>query len=169
MMARGRGENRVVPVTVELVSLEADASHLLVGDGHAVRITSPIEFRSDAEPRPTVCRGDQADNDGETDERRAAPVHGDVRKKAMLDSVPLARPRWEVTHRDGQAGPIGELLQFPLPEANAGAVAAAGVRGDHQGSRVGIRVAAHLSPPPADSIDRKARGVVIDPDTDPAF
>jgi hypothetical protein len=36
----------------------------------------------------------------------------------MFDLVPLARARWDVTHGDRQSGPIRELLQFPLPEAD---------------------------------------------------
>jgi hypothetical protein len=109
------------------MSLEVNGGHLVVGNRLAIGIAPPIDFRSDAKARPTVRRGNQADNGGETHERRAAPVHGDVREEAMLDFVPLARARWEVTHRDGQSGPIGELLQFPLPETDARPIAAAGV------------------------------------------
>jgi hypothetical protein len=43
------------------------------------------------------------------------PIHADVRKKAMLNLVPLARSRREVAHRYSQRLLIGELLQFSFP------------------------------------------------------
>src|SRR5262249_13115614 len=102
-------------------------------------------------------------------ERCTAPVHGDVREEAMFDLVPLARSRGEMTHGDGEPGPIREPLQFPFPEPDARAVAAAGVRSDHQRSRAGIRATPHLLPPPANRMAGKASGVVVNPDADPAF
>src|SRR5262245_51356773 len=119
--------DRVVPVTMKAVSLEADGGHLRVGDGDAIGIAAPIDLRSNAETGPAVRRGNQADDGSETDEGCAAPIHGDVREEAMFDFVPLARPWGEVTHGDGQSGPIRELLQFPFPEADPRAVAAAGI------------------------------------------
>jgi len=154
---------------MKLVALEADGGYLGIGDGHAIGIALAIDLGSDAETRSTVRRGNQADNGRETHERGPAPVHRDVGEEAMFDLVPLARPRWEVTDGDGESGPIREPLQFPFPEANARAVAAAGVRRDHQRSRTGIRAATHVLPPAADGIDRKAGRVVVNPDADPAF
>src|ERR1700692_37295 len=90
--------DRVIPVAVKLVSCDADRGHLGVGNGHPVGIAAPIDLRSDTEARPPVRRGNQAHDRGETHERRAAPVHGDVRKQAMFDLVPLARARWEMTN-----------------------------------------------------------------------
>ena len=128
--------NRIVPVAVEAMPFEADRGHLRVGDGDAARIVAAIEFRSDAEPRPAVRRANQAHDGREVHERRAAPVHRDVREQAMLDLVPLARARRKVTDRDGEPGAIGELLQFPLPEPEAGPVAPAGIGRDQQRLRV---------------------------------
>src|SRR5262245_5583066 len=154
---------------MKLVSVEADGSHLRVGDGYAIGIPLAIDLRSDAESRGTVCRGNQADNDGETHERRATPVHRDVREEAMFDLVPLTRTRREVTHGDGQPGSIRKPLQFPLPQADARAVAATGVGRNHERSRAGLRAATHLPPPPPNRIHREAGGVVVNPNTDPAF
>ena len=50
-------------------------------------------------------------------QRRAAPVRRDVAEEPVLDLVPLARPGWEMTHLDGQAGPVSEPLKFLLPGA----------------------------------------------------
>src|SRR5215831_7793738 len=56
-----------------------------------------------------------------------------------------------------------------LWEAAAWAIAAAGVRGNHERSRTRIRAATHLLPPPANRIHREAGGVVVNPDAHPAF
>ena len=132
-------------------------------------VRAAIEFRPDAQTGPTVGRSNQAHDGGEVHERRAAPVHRDVREQPVLDLVPLARARRKVTHRDGEPRAIGELLQFPLPEAQAGAVAAAGIRRDQQRLGLAIGRAAHLLPPSSNRLDGEGRGVVIDPDAHPAF
>src|SRR5439155_25042793 len=151
------------------VTLHVDGRHLRVGDRDTVGIVPAIELRSNAEARPMVRRGNQTDDGGETHKRFPAPVHRDMREEAMFDLVPLARPWWEVTDGDGEPGSIREPLQFPLPEADARAVAAAGICRNQQRSRAGIDAAPHVLPPPANRVDRKAGGVVVDPDADPAF
>ena len=87
----------------------------------------------------------------------------------MLDLVPLARTRRKVTDRDHQARPIGQTLQFPLPQPEARPVAPACIRRDQQRLGLSIRRATHVLPPTLDRPYREARGVVIDPDTHPAF
>src|SRR6266511_2515093 len=161
--------NCVVPIAMKRVTLQVDDRHLRGGDRHTVGILPAIDLRSNAEARPIARGGNQTDDGGETHQRLPAPVHRDMREEAMFYLVPLARPWWEVTDGDGEPGPIREPLQFPLPEADARPVAAAGVCRNHQRSRAGIDVATHVLPPPANRVDRKARGVVVDPDADPAF
>src|SRR5713101_8605242 len=107
------------------MAFQTDSRELRIGDGDAAGVLAAIEFRPDSEAGPTVRRANQAHDGGEVDERRAAPVHRDVRKQPMLDLVPLACPWREMTHRDDEARTVGELLQFPLPQTQAGAVAAA--------------------------------------------
>src|SRR5712692_6612250 len=119
--------NRIVPVAVEAMAVKTDGRELRIGDGDAAGVLAAIEFRPDTEAGPTVRRSNQAHDGGEVNQRRAAPVHRNVRKQPMLDLVPLARPGREMTHRDGEARAVGELLQFPLPEPQAGAVTAARV------------------------------------------
>jgi len=43
-----------------------------------------------------------------------------------------------VAHRDRQSRTIRELLECPLPESYAGAVAASAVGRDEQGARLGV-------------------------------
>ena len=70
---------------------------------------------------PNHCKGCQG---------LAPPVAADIREEPMLDRGPLARSRREVASRDRQAGAIGQLLQFPLPQPDACAVAAPGIGSD---------------------------------------
>ena len=52
-----------------------------------------------------------------TAQRFAAPVLADVGEEPVLDLVPLAGSRWEVTHRDSQPGFVGQLLQLHVSKA----------------------------------------------------
>ena len=81
----------------------------------------------------------------------------------MLDLVPLARTRRKVTDRDHQARPIGQTLQFPLPQPEARPVAPACIRRDQQRLGLSIRRATHVLPPTLDRPYREARGVVMIP------
>src|ERR1700730_11856385 len=87
----------------------------------------------------------------------------------MLDLVPLARARWKVAHRDGEPGAIRQPLEFPFPEAEAGAVTPAGIRGDQQRPGGAVHGPSHDTPPAADRLDRETRRVMIDAHTHPAF
>ena len=111
--------DRVVPVAVKAMPLEAYRRQLRIGDGDATRVLAAVEFRPNAESGPTVRRANEAHDRGQVDEWGAAPIHRDVREQPMLDLVPLARTRRKVTDRDHQARPIGQTLQFPLPQPEA--------------------------------------------------
>src|SRR5207247_11330727 len=87
----------------------------------------------------------------------------------MLDLVPLTRPRWKVTDRNRETRAIGELLQFPFPQAQARAVTPTGIRGDQQRLGLAIGRSAHLLPPPSNRLHGEGGGVVIDADAHPAF
>ncbi len=50
--------------------------------------------------------------------RLAAPVLADPGKETMLDLVPFAGPWRQVADRDAQTCLIGQLLQFPFPQAS---------------------------------------------------
>ena len=151
------------------MAFEADGRKLRIGDGDAAGVLAAIEFRPDTEAGPTVGRPNQAHDGGEVDERRAAPVHRNVRKQPVLDLVPFARPWREMTHRDGEARAVGELLPFLLPQTQAGAVAAARVGGDQQRLGLAIRRTAHLLPPAPNRLHGEGRGVVIDPPRSPSL
>ncbi len=80
----------MVSFTVKPVITYGDLTHLLVGDGH----TSGIIALVDLGPRRETCFS-SGDANWAHDRSRltsgfATPVHGDVRKQATLDSIPLA-------------------------------------------------------------------------------
>jgi hypothetical protein len=58
---------------------------------------------------------DQVHHHLTTDERSAAPIRGDVAEHAMLDFVPLAGSRREMTNLNRQAQFIRQFLQLPSP------------------------------------------------------
>src|SRR2546426_7140459 len=87
----------------------------------------------------------------------------------MLDLVPLAGSRWKVGYVNRQMTDVSQGLQFPFPEADATAIAAATIGDDVQGCGVRIRLRSHLSPPAADRIHRESGGVMIHADRDPAL
>jgi len=49
-----------------------------------------------------------------THKRFASPILTDVGKESMLDLVPLAGARLEMTNRYDKTGFVGELLQFRI-------------------------------------------------------
>ena len=64
--------DRVVPVAVKAMPLEAYRRQLRIGDGDATRVLAAVEFRPNAESGPTVRRANEAHDRGEVDEWRAA-------------------------------------------------------------------------------------------------
>ncbi len=86
----------------------------------------------------------------------------------MFDAVPFAGAGRMVGDRDRQPGLIGETLQFTFPQANARAIAAAAIGGDQQPGGGGVALAAETAPPTSDALDREGRGIVVDPDINPA-
>ena len=58
------------------------------------------------------------------DQRLPPPVHADEREQAVLDLVPLAGARREMADGDFHPKLIRQLLQFHLPKAYLGAIAA---------------------------------------------
>src|SRR5258705_10391502 len=104
-IAQGEGfrADRIVPFAMEGVAFEIDGIHFGVGHLDAGWIGVLIEFATNLQTSLRRCCSDQLDDDLMADERFAAPVAGDEREQAMLDLVPLAGARGQVTHGDGYA------------------------------------------------------------------
>ena len=114
------------------MTMQRDGAHFGRGDLDASAIPALVQLRAHAQPARGAGVADQVDDRFEGPERAAPPVRGDVTEEPMLDLVPLARARREVTHRDAQLEVVGQPLQFGFPGARAIAVAAASIGGDQQ-------------------------------------
>ena len=110
--------------------LEAETGHLFVRYVELGWVLSLVQARLHLQAALRFGGGDEIDDDLMTSERLSAPVHGDVRKQAMLDLVPLARAGSNVTDRHLQAEGVGETLKSSLPPPEAIALAAAAVSAD---------------------------------------
>jgi len=86
----------------------------------------------------------------------------------VLDLVPLARPWREVAHGDAQSALIGKPLQLDLPQAATTPVRATAIGRNQYPLRLGVDLAAHVSPPPSDRLHRTLGSVMIDSHADPA-
>lgn len=123
-----------MPVVPDEDAVGFEGAYLLVGDLHPGGVIVPVEFGVHGQP----CRGrGRGRGEGVHDhvvagQWPALPVHRDVGEQAVLDRVPLAGSRRQVTDRDGQAGVGGEGCEFGLPRPGAEAVGAATVCGDQQ-------------------------------------
>jgi len=105
----------VVPFAVELVPFQADLREFFVGDLGSGWIGLIIEFGVHFQASCCGRGSDEINNNLEADERLAAPVLANEAEQPMLDLVPLAGARREVTHRDAQAGLVGQFLQLHFP------------------------------------------------------
>jgi hypothetical protein len=89
-------------------------------------------------------------------------------EQSVLDLVPFRGAGREMTDRDRQPGLGGQRRELAFPDPVAVAVQAAGIGGDQQPGRHRVVDAAAGTPPAADGLDCEHRGVVVDPNVDPA-
>jgi len=161
-------QNCVVPVTMELGSFNLKGLHLSITDFDARRILTSIQGSLDTQSLSSCCGAKEADDHLPALQGLTTPVGGDMAEHTVLNLVPLARARGQVADTDAQAALIGEVLQFPLPQPRAGAVAPAAVSGDQQFRGLRIQGRAHLEPPGADRRYGEGCCVMIHADADPA-
>ena len=98
----------------------------------------------------------------------AAPVLSDEGEQPVLDPVPFAGTGWQMADGDRYPEFVGQDLQFPLPQAQTHAVAAAAIGGNQQPRRDRIAGSAELIPPASDALDGEHRCVVTDTEIDPS-
>src|SRR5947199_7195553 len=99
----------------------------------------------------------------------APPVHADVRKEPVLDPIPFARARRQVTHHPFEGCFIHQRLQLILPKATAISVAAAAVRANQKTRGSRVLFLAHRLPPAADAGHRETGRVMIASYIHPSF
>src|ERR1035441_5321662 len=158
------GVDGVIPVRVELVADDVHRSELRIRDFDAFGVLAGVQTRVDLQSGAGGGRADQVDDHLQALQRLAAPVQADVREHTVLDFVPFAGARREMTDADRDQQSVGELWELGLPQAGAAGVAPAAISGDRQARRVGVARTAEVRPPRPDRIDRERARVVGDPD-----
>src|SRR5205823_12772051 len=96
------------------------------------------------------------------------PILADPSKEAVFNLVPFARSRRKVADRDRQTRLIGQLLQFPFPQAHTRAITASPIRCDEQPLGLRILLFADLVPPASNAFYRKGGRIMVNADIDPA-
>src|SRR6266849_5995878 len=139
----------VVPVPMEAVAFQVDAVHLIVGDSPAGGVFSAVQTTDNLKALGGRRPSDQVDDGFIVAQRLASPIRGDEREEAMLDLVPLAGARREMTHRQRPSRFVGQLLLLPFPQPQARSVAAARIRRDEDRPRLAVQTPAFRTPPAA--------------------
>jgi len=145
----------VVPLPVEAVGFQVDRLHLLVGDPPPRGVFSAAQTTDDLQALCGRCPRDQVGDRLVVAQRFAPPSRGDEREEAMLDLVPLAGARQEMTHRHRPSHFVGQLLQLPFPPPQARSVAPARIRGDEDRPRRAVQAPAFRTLPAADGAEHR--------------
>src|SRR5258707_3597537 len=120
----------VVPVPMDAVALQVDSLHLIVGDSPACGISSAVQTTDDLKALRGRRPSNQVDDCFVVAQRLTSPIRGYEREESMLDLVPLAGARREMTHRQCPCRFVGQPLQLPLPQPQTRSLAPARIRRD---------------------------------------
>jgi hypothetical protein len=107
--------NRIVPFSVKRITIDVDRTHLRVGNPDGFGIAVLIEVALHIQPACGRRGPNELDDDFAADKRLATPVLCDECEQPVLYAVPFTGPRRVVSNRNGQAGFVGEALEFMLP------------------------------------------------------
>lgn len=86
----------------------------------------------------------------------------------MLDLIPFAGGRRQMTDGNGQAALCGKLLQLYLPQPVANPVGPASISNNEQLLTGGIELYSDLLPPSSDTLHGKFRRLMVDANIDEA-
>src|SRR5215207_4006429 len=103
---------------------------LFIRDFHPGGIEPAVECCLYAQAILRGSRPNQGNDHFMTDQRATPPVQTDMREQAVLDLVPLARTRRQMTDRDWDPQGIRQLLELHFPESHAIPIAAAAIGTD---------------------------------------
>ena len=106
--------NRVIPLAMKGMEGQMHGRQFLVRDLDLGGIAPRIPFRLHLQPFAGRGRPDQVDHDFVAHQRSSPPVQADMGKQPMFNLVPLARPRWQMTHRHLQPRRRRKMLQRQL-------------------------------------------------------
>src|SRR5258708_17531421 len=121
--------------------------HLLIANFDARFVVVRVQSGANHQAIHGRGTGNQVDDGLPTRQWVAAQVLGDEAEQAMLDLIPLAGARREMTHAQFQPHCVGQLLQGYLPKSGSTTVAATAVGGDEQFSGPRETRTAHAFPP----------------------
>src|SRR5271157_230703 len=122
---------------MKVMRFEVERLHLFLGNLDSASVGSAIQTSFDSQPGLGRSSSNQIDDTTVVRQWPTSPICADERKQTMLDFVPFAGPRWEVTHRDRQFLLGREVLQLALPQLQAIPIATSAIGADQQtaGSR----------------------------------
>ena len=100
---------------MEFISLNVDFLNFRIGDLYSGWILIPVKVRVNAETGSCGGRRDQVKYHLMAYQGFPSPVLAYEGEQAMLNFIPFACPRREMTHADLKPRFIRQLLQFNLP------------------------------------------------------
>lgn len=154
---------------MKLSRFQFEGLHLIISDCQPCWIGSCIQDGMNTQIGLRRGLRDQIGDDCVTYQGTTTPVLGNMIEHAVLDLVPFARARWQMTDGDVQSRFIGQPLQLDLPQPRAAPVALTPISDDQKVMGVWIGRASHVLPPAAQCFHRKLRGIMLGADTHPAF
>ena len=117
----------IVPFAMKPIRLKLDSLHFFLADFASGWIFAAVQSACHLQSFGSRGLGNEMDDGFVVSQWFATPIRRDEGKKAVLDLVPLTRPRWEMTDRDGQTCFIREGLQLQLPQAQPPTIASPAV------------------------------------------
>src|SRR5215467_5403684 len=94
---------------------QIDGVDLRIGNLNPFGISVFVELGTDREAGIRRRRGNELDYRAKAAQRLAAPVDRDEREQTVLNFVPFAGARRQVTDRDGQLEFISQVLKLDFP------------------------------------------------------
>jgi hypothetical protein len=117
---------------MEFLSPDPELGHFFIRDFNVLLVYVLVEYGVNRQPLGRSRVSNQVDDRVQADKRPTTPVLSNVAEHTVLDFVPFAGSRGEVTHSNGQPRFIRQPLQFTFPQSGPIPVATAGVSGNQQ-------------------------------------
>jgi len=141
---------------MKFVGLQVDPRHLGIAYFTPRWVAATVQSAGDFQTLGCAGPGNEIDDRFVVPQGLSTPVRRDEGKQPVLDLVPFAGARREMTHRNAQSGLIGKGLQLQLPQPQPPPVASTPVGGDQNRLRIRIKASAFKAPPPRMEATAKA-------------
>ena len=100
---------------MEFVAFNVDGSQFCIRDYQTLGVLGGVKFSAHRQAAAGFGVSNQVDNHLMADQRLPAPVHGDERKQAMLNLVPLAGAWWKVMDLNIESGFLRKATELKFP------------------------------------------------------